>query len=146
MAIKKNEKRGKDMSIMNLIKRMLDRYREEGKRKMEIEEAVNEAAKKATVAGDHEKRHTYYQSEEKISVKNIRMESEKDTTVYMQSDSGTVTERKKDNAAAVGMEGKQSRIWIDQTTRTGELWITLESSSNNWKKMHGFVMTRRKGK
>lgn len=49
MALKKNEKRGKDMSIMNLIKRMLDRYREEGKSKMEIEEAVNEAAKKATV-------------------------------------------------------------------------------------------------
>ena len=146
MALKKNEKRGKDMSIMNLIKRMLDRYREEGKSNLEIEEAVNEAAKKATVAGDHEKRHTYDQSEEKISVKNIRMESVKDTTVYMQNDSGTVTERKKDNAAAVGMEGKQSRIWIDQTTRTGELWITLESSSNNWKKMHGFVMTRRKGK
>lgn len=134
------------MSIMNLIKRMLDRYRKEGKSKMEIEEAVKEAAEKVTVGGDPEKRHTYDQSEEKISVKNIRMESEKDTTVYMQSDSGTVTERKKDNAAAVGMEGKQSRIWIDQTTRTGELWITLESSSNNWKKMHGFVMTRRKGK
>lgn len=49
MALKKNEKRGKDMSIMNLIKKMLDRYRKEGKSKMEIEEAVNEAAKKATV-------------------------------------------------------------------------------------------------
>lgn len=134
------------MSLSNIIKKMIEKYKQSGKSKMEIEEAVNEAAKKATVAGDHEKRHTYDQSEEKISVKNIRMESEKDTTVYMQSDSGTVTERKKDNVVAVGMEGKQSRIWIDQTTRTGELWITLESSSNNWKKMHGFVMTRRKGK
>lgn len=134
------------MSLSNLIKKMIEKYKRSGKSNLEIEEAVNEAAKKATVAGDHEKRHTYDQSEEKISVKNIRMESEKDTTVYMQSDSGTVTERKKDNAVAVGMEGKQSRIWIDQTTRTGELWITLESSSNNWKKMHGFVMTRRKGK
>lgn len=134
------------MSLSNLIKKMIEKFKQSGKSKMEIEEAVNEAAKKATVAGDHEKRHTYDQSEEKISVKNIRMESEKDTTVYMQSDSGTVTERKKDNAVAVGMEGKQSRIWIAQTTRTGEQWITLESSSNNWKKMHGFVMTRRKGK
>lgn len=134
------------MSLSNIIKKMIEKYKQSGKSKMEIEKAVNEAAKKATVAGDHEKRHTYDQSEEKISVKNIRMESVKDTTVYMQSDSGTVTERKKDNAVAVGMEGKQSRIWIDQTTRTGELWITLESSSNNWKKMHGFVMTRRKGK
>lgn len=134
------------MSLSNIIKKMIEKYKQSGKSKMEIEKAVNEAAKKATVAGDHEKRHTYDQSEEKISAKNIRMESEKDTTVYMQSDSGTVTERKKDNAVAVGMEGKQSRIWIDQTTRTGELWITLESSSNNWKKMHGFVMTRRKGK
>lgn len=134
------------MSLSNIIKKMIEKYKQSGKSKMEIEKAVNEAAKKATVAGDYEKRHTYDQSEEKISVKNIRMESEKDTTVYMQSDSGTVTERKKDNAVAVGMEGKQSRIWIDQTTRTGELWITLESSSNNWKKMHGFVMTRRKGK
>lgn len=134
------------MSLSNIIKKMIEKYKRSGKSKMKIEEAVNEAAKKATVAGDHEKRHTYDQSEEKISAKNIRMESEKDTTVYMQSDSGTVTERKKDNAVAVGMEGKQSRIWIDQTTRTGELWITLESSSNNWKKMHGFVMTRRKGK
>lgn len=134
------------MSLSNIIKKMIEKYKQSGKSKMEIEKAVNEAAKKATVAGDHEKRHTYDQSEEKISVKNIRMESVKDTTVYMQNDSGTVTERKKDNAAAVGMEGKQSRIWIDQTTRTGELWITLESSSNNWKKMHGFVMTRRKGK
>lgn len=134
------------MSLSNIIKKMIEKYKQSGKSKMEIEKAVNEAAKNATVAGDHEKRHTYDQSEEKISVKNIRMESVKDTTVYMQSDSGTVTERKKDNAAAVGMEGKQSRIWIDQTTRTGELWITLESSSNNWKKMHGFVMTRRKRK
>lgn len=134
------------MSLSNLIKKMIEKYKRSGKSNMEIEKAVNEAAKKETVAGDHEKRHTYDQSEEKISVKNIRMESVKDTTVYMQSDSGTVTERKKDNAVAVGMEGKQSRIWIDQTTRTGELWITLESSSNNWKKMHGFVMTRRKGK
>lgn len=134
------------MSLSNIIKKMIEKYKQSGKSKMEIEEAVNEAAKKATVAGDHEKRHTYDQSEEKISMKNIRVESVKDTTVYMQSDSGTATERKKDNAAAVGMEGKQSRIWIDQTTRTGELWITLESSSNNWKKMHGFVMTRRKGK
>ena len=134
------------MSLSNIIKKMIEKYKQSGKSKMEIEKAVNEAAKKATVAGDHEKRHTYDQSEEKISMKNIRMESVKDTTVYMQSDSGTATERKKDNAAAVGMEGKQSRIWIDQTTRTGELWITLESSSNNWKKMHGFVMTRRKGK
>lgn len=134
------------MSLSNLIKKMIEKYKRSGKSNMEIEKAVNEAAKKATVAGDHEKRHTYDQSEEKISVKNIRMESVKDTTVYMQSDSGTVTERKKDNAVAVGMEGLQSRIWIDQTTRTGELWITLESSSNNWKKMHGFVMTRRKGK
>lgn len=134
------------MSLSNLIKKMIEKYKRSGKSNLEIEKAVNEAAKKATVAGDHEKRHTYDQSEEKISVKNIRMESAKDTTVYMKSDSGTVTERKKDNAVAVGMEGKQSRIWIDQTTRTGELWITLESSSNNWKKMHGFVMTRRKGK
>ena len=134
------------MSLSNLIKNMIEKYKRSGKSKLEIEKAVNEAAKKATVAGDHEKRHTYDQSEEKISVKNIRMESVKDTTVYMQSDSGTATERKKDNAVAVGMEGKQSRIWIDQTTRTGEQWITLESSSNNWKKMHGFVMTRRKGK
>ena len=134
------------MRLSNIIKKMIEKYKQSGKSKMEIEKAVNEAEKKATVAGDHEKRHTYDQSEEKISVKNIRMESVKDTTVYMQSDSGTVTERKKDNAVAVGMEGKQSRIWIDQTTRTGELWITLESSSNNWKKMHGFVMTRRKGK
>lgn len=134
------------MSLSNLIKKMIEKYKRSGKSNLEIEKAVNEAAKKATVAGDHEKRHTYDQSEEKISAKNIRMESEKDTTVYMQNDSGTVTERKKDNAVAVGMEGKQSRIWIDQTTRTGELWITLESSSNNWKKMHGFVMTRRKGK
>ena len=134
------------MSLSNLIKKMIEKYKRSGKSNMEIEKAVNEAAKKATVAGDHENRHTYDQSEEKISVKNIRMESVKDTTVYMQSDSGTVTERKKDNAVAVGMEGKQSRIWIDQTTRTGELWITLESSSNNWKKMHGFVMKRRKGK
>lgn len=134
------------MSLSNIIKKMIEKYKRSGKSNLEIEKAVNEAAKKATVAGDHEKRHTYDQSEEKISVKNIRMESVKDTTVYMKSDSGTVTERKKDNAVAVGMEGKQSRIWIDQTTRTGELWITLESSSNNWKKMHGFVMTRRKGK
>lgn len=134
------------MSLSNIIKKMIEKYKQSGKSKEEIEKAVNEAAKKATVDGDHEKRHTYDQSEEKISMKNIRMESVKDTTVYMQSDSGTVTERKKDNAAAVGMEGKQSRIWIDQTTRTGELWIKLESSSNNWKKMHGFVMTRRKGK
>lgn len=134
------------MSLSNLIKKMIEKYKRSGKSNLEIEKAVNEAAKKATVAGDHEKRHTYDKSEEKISVKDIRMESEKDTTVYMQSDSGTVTERKKDNAVAVGMEGKQSRIWIDQTTRTGEQWITLESSSNNWKKMHGFVMTRRKGK
>lgn len=134
------------MSLSNIIKKMIEKYKQSGKSKMEIEKAANEAAKKATVAGDHEKRHTYDQSEEKISVKNIRMESAKDTTVYMQSDSGTVTERKKDNAVAVGMEGKQSRIWIDKTTRTGELWITLESSSNNWKKMHGFVMTRRKRK
>lgn len=134
------------MSLRNLIKKMIEKYKQFGRSTEEIEEAVKEAAEKATVGGDHEKRHTYDKSEEKISVKNIRMESEKDTTVYMQSDSGTVTERKKDNAVAVGMEGKQSRIWIDQTTRTGELWITLESSSNNWKKMHGFVMTRRKGK
>ena len=134
------------MSLSNIIKKMIEKYKQSGKSKEEIEKAVNEAEKKATVAGDPKKRHTYDQSEEKISVKNIRMESVKDTTVYMQSDSGTVTERKKDNAVAVGMEGKQSRIWIDQTTRTGELWITLESSSNNWKKMHGFVMTRRKGK
>lgn len=134
------------MSLSNIIKKMIEKYKQSGKSKMEIEKAVNEAAKKATVAGDHEKRHTYDQSEEKISVKNIRMESVKDTTAYIQSDSGVVTERKKDNAVAVGMEGKQSRIWIDQTTRTGEQWITLESSSNNWKKMHGFVMTRRKGK
>lgn len=134
------------MSIMNLIKKMIDRYREEGKSKKKIEEAINEAEKKATVAGDPEKRHTYDQNEETISVKNIRMESETDPTVYIQSDSGTVTERKKDNAAAVGMEGQQSRIWIDQTTRTGELWIRLEQSSNNWKKMHGLVMTRRKRK
>lgn len=49
MALKKNEKRGKDMSIMNLIKKMLDRYREEGKSKMEIEEAIREAQEKATV-------------------------------------------------------------------------------------------------
>lgn len=49
MALEKNEKRGKDMSIMNLIKRMLDRYREEGKSKMEIEEAIREAQEKATV-------------------------------------------------------------------------------------------------
>lgn len=55
MALKKNEKRGKDMSIMNLIKRMLDRYREEGKSKMEIEKAVNEAAKKATVGAVRKK-------------------------------------------------------------------------------------------
>ena len=116
------------MSLSNLIKKMIEKYKRSGKSNLEIEKAVNGAAKKATVAGDHEKRHTYDQSEEKISVKNIRMESVKDTTVYMQSDSGTVTERKKDNAAAVGMEGKQSRIWIDQTTRTGEQWITLESS------------------
>lgn len=134
------------MSIMNLIKKMIDRYREEGKSKKKIEEAINEAEKKETVAGDPEKRHTYDQNEETISVKNIRMESETDPTVYIQSDSGTVTERKKDNAAAVGMEGQQSRIWIDQTTRTGELWIRLEQSSNNWKKMHGLVMTRRKRK
>ena len=134
------------MSLSNLIKKMIEKYKRSGKSKLEIEKAVNEAAKKATVAGDHEKRHTYDQSEETISVKNIRMESATDTTVYMQSDSGTVTERKKDNAAAVGMEGQQSRIWIDQTTRTGELWIRLEQSSNNWKKMHGFVMTRRKRK
>lgn len=146
MAMKKNKKRGKDMSIMNLIKKMLDRYREEGKRKMEIEEAINEAAKKATVAGDHEKRHTYDQNEEAMNVKNIRIESATDPTVYIQSDSGVVTERKKDNAAEVSMEGQQSRIWLDQTTRTGELWIRLEPSSNNWKKMHGFVMTRRKRK
>lgn len=134
------------MSIMNLIKKMLDRYREEGKSKLEIEKAVNEAAEKATVAGDPEKRHTYDQSEETMSVKNIRIESATDPTVYIQNDSGVVTERKKDNAAAVGMEGQQSSIWMDQTTRTGELWIALESSSNNWKKMHGFVMTRRKRK
>ena len=37
------------MSIMNLIKKMLDRYREEGKSKMEIEEAIREAQEKATV-------------------------------------------------------------------------------------------------
>lgn len=134
------------MSLSNLIKKMIEKYKRSGKSKLEIEKAVNEAAKKATVAGDHEKRHTYDQSEEKISVKNIRMESVKDTTAYIQSDSGVVTERKKDNAAVVSMEGQQSSIWIDQTTRTGELWNRLEPSSNNWKKMHGFVMTRRKRK
>ena len=134
------------MSLSNLIKKMMEKYKRSGKSKLEIEKAVNEAAKKATVAGDHEKRHTYDQSEEKISVKNIRMESVKDTTAYIQSDSGVVTERKKDNAAVVSMEGQQSSIWIDQTTRTGELWNRLEPSSNNWKKMHGFVMTRRKRK
>ena len=146
MALKKNEKRGKDMSIMNLIKKMIDRYREEGKSKKKIEEAINEAAKKATVDGDPEKRHTYDQNEEAMSVKNIRIESATDPTVYIQRDSGTVTERKKYNAAVVSMEGQQSRIWLDKTTRIGELWITLEPSSNNWKKMHGLVMTRRKRK
>ena len=134
------------MSLSNLIKKMIEKYKRSGKSKLEIEKAVNEAAKKATVAGDHEKRHTYDQNKETMSVKNIRMGSETDPTVYIQSDSGTATVRKKDNAAAVGMEGQQSRIWIDQTTRTGELWIRLEPSSNNWKKMHGFVMTRRKRK
>lgn len=93
------------MSLMNLIKKMVEKYRKDGRSEEEIEEAVQEASEKSTVAGKYEEQ----------------------------------------RGAAVSAEGQQSRIWVDQTVRSGEMWV-ISQDANNWKKMHGMVMTRRKKK